>query len=250
MLFNCFVPLELTAKPLIMKKIFFPLLVMLSIISCKNTESDKSDSEMTSANTTVAAAEEKDGIANTIAMANGFDKFKDATEVEFTFNVKVNDTVRSSRHWKWNKKTSEISLTEGDSTKTYTKNDSIPKNKVSIDQKFINDSYWLLFPYQLVWSDPKLTEEKEVAAPISGDTLNKLEVAYSTDGGYTPGDTYDIYYGNDYMIEEWVYKAAGGDRQMATTWEDYKEFKGIPIATMHKSGDGSFQIYFTDVSIK
>ena len=250
MLFNCFVPLELTAKHFIMKKTFLPLLLALSIISCKNSESDNSDAEMISETTEVASSEEKDGIGNTIAMANGLDKFKDATEVEFTFNVKVNDTVRSSRHWKWNTKTSEISLTEGDITQSYTKTDSIPEDKVSIDQKFINDSYWLLFPYQLVWSDAKLTEEKEVAAPISGDTLTKLEVAYSADGGYTPGDTYDIYYGDDHMIEEWVYKAAGGDRQMATTWEDYEEFMGIPIAKMHKSEDGSFQLYFTDIVIK
>ena len=238
------------AKILIMKKTLLPLLIALIVLSCKNKENEKNLSEKNADNNVVAVSKEKDGIGNTIAMANGLDKFKDATEVEFTFNVKINDTVRSSRHWKWNTKTSEISLTEGDSTKTYTKKDSIPEDKVSIDQKFINDSYWLLFPYQLVWSDAKLTEEKEVAAPISGDTLTKLEVAYSSDGGYTPGDTYDIYYGDDYMIEEWVYKAAGGDRQMATTWEDYKKFKGIPIATMHKSSDGSFQLYFTDVSIK
>ncbi|WBL26284.1 hypothetical protein [Zunongwangia sp. HGR-M22] len=233
-----------------MKKIILPFLFVLSIVACKNTENENTSSEMDTETTEVTTSNEKEGIGKTIAMANGLDKFEKAEEIEFTFNVKIQDSLRSSRHWKWNRKTNEISLTEGDTTLSYTKNDSIPQDKKDIDQKFINDSYWLLFPYQLVWSDAKLTEEKEVAAPISGDTLSKLEVAYSNDGGYTPGDTYDIYYGNDNMIKEWVYKAAAGDRQMATTWEDYEEFMSIPIAKMHKSEDGSFQLYFTDIVIK
>ncbi|MDN3596529.1 hypothetical protein [Zunongwangia endophytica] len=232
-----------------MKKTILPFLFALSIIACKNTENDTSSSEMNT-ETEVNASEEKDGIGNTIAMANGLDKFEEAEEIEFTFNVKIQDSLRSSRHWKWNTKSNEISLTEGDETTSYTKTDSIPEDKKSIDSKFINDSYWLLFPYQLVWSDANLTEEKEVAAPISGDTLTKLEVAYNSAGGYTPGDTYDIYYGKDHMIKEWVYKASGGDREMATTWEDYETFKNIPIAKMHKSEDGSFQLYFTDISVK
>ncbi|WP_417886394.1 hypothetical protein [Zunongwangia sp.] len=225
-----------------MKKTLLLLLFVFSIFACKNKENSDSSPQMTS--------EEKNGIGNTIAMANGLDKFEDATTVEFTFNVKVQDSLRSSRHWKWNKKTNEISLTEGDTTRSYTKNDTIAEEKKDIDQKFINDSYWLLFPYQLVWSDAKLTEEKKTAAPISKDTLSKLEVSYRSNGGYTPGDTYDVFYGNDYMIKEWIYKAADGDRQMATTWEGYKDFKGISIATMHKSEDGSFQLYFTDIVIK
>ena len=57
MLFNCFVPLELTAKHFIMKKTFLPLLLALSIISCKNSESDNSDAEKTSETTEVASSE-------------------------------------------------------------------------------------------------------------------------------------------------------------------------------------------------
>ena len=52
------------------------------------------------------------------------------------------------------------------------------------------------------------------------------------------------------MIREWVYKSSDGGREMATTWEDYKDFKGIKIATMHKSKDDSFELFFDDISVE
>ncbi len=185
-----------------------------------------------------------------IAMANGFKEFDSISEIKFTFNVKVNDTLRSERHWVWNLENDKISLTEKDSTISYIKKDSLAKEKEYIDQRFVNDSYWLLFPYQLEWSNADISETKTAKAPISGEEMQMLTVSYPSKGGYTPGDSYDIYFDDDYMIQEWVYKASGGGREMATTWEDYEDFQGVKIAKMHKSADGSFELYFTDISVK
>lgn len=185
-----------------------------------------------------------------IAMANGFKEFDSISEIKFTFNVKVNDTLRSERKWFWNLKTDKISLTEKDSTMSYIKKDSVTKEKEYIDQRFINDSYWLLFPYQLKWSLADFSEVKTANAPISGKEMQMLTVSYPSEGGYTPGDSYDIYFDDDYMIQEWVYKSAGGGNEMATTWEDYKDFNGVKISTMHKSKDENFELFFTDVSVE
>lgn len=222
-----------------MKKIFLVLLTVLIISSCKDKEKEKALKENPNLET-----HEK------IAMASGFQEFDSINKIKFTFNVKVNDSLRSERRWVWNRESGKISLTEKDSTMSYIKKDSLSEDKRYIDQRFVNDSYWLLFPFQLKWSDADFSEVKTAKAPISGNEMQMMTVSYPSKGGYTPGDSYDIYFDEDYMIREWVYKSSGGDRESAATWEDYKTFKGVKIATMHKSKDGNFELYFTNISVE
>ena len=223
-----------------MKKLIAMTLLGCALISCN--DSKKKEAE--------ATEDPNLEVHEKIAMANGFENFDSIQKVKFTFNVKMNDTVRSERQWTWNLDTDKISLTEKDSTMSYIQKDSLAEDKKYIDQRFVNDSYWLLFPYQLKWSKADFSEAKTVKAPISGDEMQMLTVSYPADGGYTPGDSYDIYFDDDYMIQEWVYKASGGGREMATTWEDYEDFDGVKISKMHKSEDGNFQLYFTNISVE
>lgn len=228
-----------------MKKISLLFLAVTLLMSCKNDQ----NSQETVNNGSTEPREEMTP-QKEIAMANGLKEFDNIENLEFTFNVEVNDTLRSSRHWKWNTKTGKISMTEKDSTITYTKNDSVSESDKYIDQRFINDTYWLLFPYQLEWSDANISKISEKAAPISGDTLQMLTASYPSEGGYTPGDSYDIYFNEDNMIQEWVYKSANGKREMPTTWEDYEDHKGLKIAKMHQSPDGSFKLFFNDIKVE
>ncbi len=222
-----------------MKKILLTFLLGVLMISCKNKKEEKAITE----NPNLEVHEK-------IAMASGFEKFDSISKLKFTFNVEVNDSLRSQRRWVWNLKSDKISLTEKDSVMSYIKKDSLAEDKKYIDQRFVNDSYWLLFPYQLKWSDAEFSEVKTAQAPISGEEMQMMTVSYPSDGGYTPGDSYDIYFDDDYMIREWVYRSADGNRESPSTWEDYKNFDGIKIATMHKSKDGNFALYFTDVSVE
>ena len=223
-----------------MKKLVFLFIVGAMMISCNEKKKDQED----------LSEEPNLSTYEKIAMANGFKEFDSISKVKFTFNVKVNDTLRSERRWVWDLKSDKISLTEKDSTMSYIKKDSLAKDKEYIDQRFVNDSYWLLFPYQLKWSNAEFSDVKTANAPISGDEMQMLTVSYPSEGGYTPGDSYDIYFDDDYMIQEWVYKASGGGREMVTTWEDYQDFEGVKISKMHKSKDGSFELFFTDISVE
>ena len=223
-----------------MKKLLVVALMSVFMISCNDNKKEQEKIE-------------KDPnleIHEKIAMANGFEKFDSVNKIKFTFNVKMNDTLRSERKWTWNRKSGKISLTEKDSVMSYTRKDSLAKEKQYIDQRFVNDSYWLLFPYQLKWSDADFSEVKSAKSPISGDEMQMLTASFPAEGGYTPGDSYDIYFDDDFMIQEWVYKASGGGREMATTWEDYQDFDGVKISKMHKSEDGNFELYFTDISVE
>ncbi|PRX45818.1 hypothetical protein [Salegentibacter salegens] len=224
-----------------MKKLLFFTFLISALISCKNNETNIGKE---------TAAETDRSIEQQIAEAHGLNNFAEVEEIQFTFNVKVEDSLRTSREWTWNPQTDEIRLTEGDISRTYTKTDNIAENDKDIDQKFINDSYWFLFPFQMVWSDAEISEEKTGVAPISKKEMNYLEVSYKGEGGYTPGDTYVVYYKDDYLLEEWIYKSADGQREMPTTWEDFEDFQGLKISKSHKSPDGSFELFFTDIEVK
>jgi hypothetical protein len=224
-----------------MKKFTFLIICIVILGSCK----DRSES-------TSIEAEHHSGIDLTIneqvAYANGFKEFEDVKQLNFTFNVKVNDTLRTSRAWKWFPQEDRIELTEKGETITYNNDGDFTEPEQAADRKFINDTYWLLFPYQLVWSDFDMEHTQNAEAPISKEQMQQLTISFENEGGYTPGDTYHIFFKNDKLIKEWTYVSSGG-RSLSTTWEDYKDFDGIKIAMMHKSEDESFQLFFTDVEV-
>jgi hypothetical protein len=81
--------------------------------------------------------------------------------------------------------------------------------------------------------------------------MHKLTIVYNNEGGYTPGDAYDFFFGDDYILKEWIYRK--GNREspsLSTTWEDYEDKGGIEIATAHKDASGDFKLSFTDIEVK
>ncbi|WP_029038386.1 hypothetical protein [Salinimicrobium xinjiangense] len=214
-----------------MKNLLLPLLVFMLLISCNNQKQEQT-------------------IIQKIAEANGIENFDDIKELRYTFNVRVNDTLRTSRAWTWRPQEKTATLTTPDSTVTYNYETEAAQHEKT-DQRFINDQYWFLFPFHLVWDEMEWEHSEEATAPISGEQMQSVTVTYPDGAGYTPGDVYEIYFGDDHMIREWVYLSGGSrERPFATTWEDYEEQGGIKVATLHRSEDGSFELFFTDVSIE
>ena len=121
------------------------------------------------------------------------------------------------------------------------------------DGSFVNDKFWFLAPYQLVWDQKNFTYEltENIEAPISKTKMHKLTTVYANNGGYTPGDAYDYYFGDDYIIKEWAYRKENqAEPNLVTSWEDYKELKGLKISMMHKRPDADFSLFFTGVEVK
>ena len=228
-----------------MKKIITLSLLFISVIGCKDNPKEMENQK----ETTTKSISKENPITTKIAEANGFEHFNDLNEVDFTFNVKVNDTLRSERSWKWFPKTNKVELTEKGETISYTQGDSLSGKELAADQKFINDSYWLLFPYQLMWSNYESNYSEKEVAPISNKEMQMLTVNYKGKGGYSPDDSYKVYFNDEDMIQEWTYISSEG-RELTTTWEDYEKFKGISISKMHKSADSTFQLYFTNIKLE
>lgn len=184
-----------------------------------------------------------------IANAYGFAKWDTVNQLTFTFNVD-RDTSHFERSFIWEPKSKKVTYSTATDTVVFHQ-DSIKRVSLAADKAFINDKYWLLAPFQLLWDEGvTFTEKENVKAPISKEILNVLTINYPTEGGYTPGDAYDFYYGTDYRIKEWVFREKNSPTpSLVYTWEDLQEINGITFCTMHKDSTGTKKIYFTNLSV-
>jgi len=218
----------------------------LVILGCK----DKNNATTESANPEVETTFTPTTEAEKIAYANGLGNWKDVKQLDFTFNVDRDGNTVASRSWSWKPASNDVTMIAAGDTISYNRA-TVDSISMQADQGFINDKYWLLAPYQLVWDEGtsiKLTDS--VMSPLSRKQTKKLTLLYGEEGGYTPGDAYDFYYGDDYVITEWVFRKGNAtEPSMITTFEGYKNIEGLSIATDHKSEDGSFRLYFTDVIV-
>lgn len=227
-----------------MKKILVVCMVALSLVfGCK--EQQKTPVE------NVETVTKEMNIPEEVAAANGFANWANVNKINFTFNVDREDS-HFERSWSWAPKTNDVVF--------MTSKDTIPYNRKAVDTVlaktdagFINDKFWLLVPYQLVWDKNGYTFEHEPTstAPISQKPMQKLTIVYGNEGGYTPGDAYDLYFEDDFILKEWAFRKGNQEEpNMVTSWEGYKKFNGLNIATMHQRADEDFKLYFTKITVE
>lgn len=221
-----------------MKNFLIATVLLVLVFSCSNKNNDNGETKELSD-------------IEMIANAYGIDNFNKLKQLEYTFNVARHDTLLVARSWLWNKETGDITMINNQDTVIY-QQANITDDLKKVDHSFINDKYWLLFPFQLMWdSNMTYTNMGTQKAPISGEPLIKLTVQYGDDGGYTPGDAYDLYLDETWIIREWEFrKSAKESPGSMITWEGYKEFNGIKIATDHLNKDSGLRIYFTDIKFE
>ena len=85
-----------------------------------------------------------------IARAYGIDSFNELNQLQYTFNVAQHDTLLVARTWLWNRESGDITMITDQDTVNY-QQANITEELKKVDHRFINDKYWLLFPFQLVW---------------------------------------------------------------------------------------------------
>ena len=220
-------------------KAILSIAVLLFVTACK-TDPKKAVSE----------PEPELSLPEKVALAHGYSNWKNVKEIAFTFNVD-RDSTHFERSWIWQPKTNQVTRIAGTDTLTYNR-----KQMDSVAYKtnagFINDRYWLLAPFNLIWDKENYSFEHatEQEAPISKTPMQKLTIIYGNDGGYTPGDAYDFYFGEDYLVQEWVFRKANQEApSMTTTWENYLDTLGLKLARDHKKADEIFNLYLDGIEI-
>lgn len=232
------------------------LLGLVFFTSCKTDTKTQNSTDNTSENSTdvpAVASERETSIVEKIAHANGMDHWATIEELKFTFNVDREGNPHFERSWIWKPKTNEVTALSAADTLTYDRNETEMDSTVyKTNGNFVNDKFWLLAPINIMWDKNNITTEHttDAEAPISKKPMQKLTVTYGQEGGYTPGDAYDFYFGDDFIVQEWVFRKGNQEEpSMTTTWEDYTEKGGLKISKMHQNEEGNFKLYFTGVEV-
>ncbi|WP_299368012.1 hypothetical protein [Winogradskyella sp.] len=223
-----------------MKYIPTLIIYLLLFVSCKSEKKE----------TLVDESSKALSIAEKIANAHGFKNWENVSEVKFTFKVDRDTIKGKGRSWVWKPKEDIVKMTVGEAVVEYSRR-QMDSSHIAADRGFINDKFWLLVPFQLVWdASATISEPKEMVSPIKKETLRMITLTYPNEGGYTPGDAYDIFFDDNYMIREWVFRQGNSENpSLTTTFENYQDFSGIKIAIDHKKEGGNWNLNFTNVSI-
>jgi hypothetical protein len=208
-------------------------------------------------------AQSRPPIAAQIAKAYGLDSFGQIDGIRYTFNAEF-PGVKLAQAWEWNPKTGQISYEGKDSAGkpvkvTYLRSQlsSQPANvKDVVDPAFNNDQYWLVFPFHVVWdTSANVTDEGMQKLPLGGGSATRVVVKYPPNaGGNSPGDTWELYVGKDYRVEQFIFRRGGSKKPsvVIATWAGYKKAGPLLVATDHRgTADGKpLRITFSDVSVK
>ncbi|QRM88102.1 hypothetical protein FG167_02310 [Lacinutrix sp. WUR7] len=218
-----------------MKNTFLVLCALITLISCKKEEKKEAIKELS--------------VAEKIANAHGFENWDKISKIAFTFNVDK-DSTHFERSWTWKPKTNDVRLISNLDTIHYNRK-NVDSISIKADQGFINDKFWLLVPFQLVWdSGTTISEPTQEKAPISETLLNKITLLYANEGGYTPGDAYDFYYDDNYIIKEWIYRKGNAkEPSMTTSFENHKDFNGLKIALEHIKKGENWNLNLTNIQV-
>jgi hypothetical protein len=162
-------------------------------------------------------AQTRPAIAKQIADAYGLDSFEQIEAIRYTFHLEA-PGHNLSRSWVWQPKTDQVSYEGKDKkgkpvTVTYVRSqlDSQPANvRNEIDPAFVNDQYTLLFPLHVYWDSwADVRDMGQQKLRLGKGSAEKVVVKYPSEGGYTPGDTWDLYIGPDKRVQEFAYHRGG-----------------------------------------
>jgi len=209
-------------------------------------------------------AQTRPPILEQMAKAYGIDSWDKVEAVRYTWNGEIPGLFKASHKWEWEPKTNKVTFDGTDTDKdgkpvhvSYMRGDlaSQPDNvKNVIDPSFQNDNYWTLFPFHAYWdTSATVIDQGRFNLPVGPGMAELLPIKYAG-GGYTPGDTWDLYIGKDNRVVYFDYHR-GGDRppsRVLCTWAGYKKAGSILFSTEHNgTADGKpFHLTITDVAVK
>jgi hypothetical protein len=211
---------------------------------------------------TTSRAQTRPPIAERIAKAYGLDSFGQIEQIRYTFNADL-PGAKLSHAWVWEPKADRVSYEGKDAAGkpvkvTYVRSQLSGQPAVvkdEVDPAFMNDQYWLLFPFHLVWDkSAEVTDAGMQKLPLGNGSAREVVVKYPNEGGYTPGDTWTLFVGPDNRIQEFIYHRGGSKKPsvVITTWAGYKKAGPLLISTDHRgTADGKpVRISFSDVAVK
>jgi len=209
-------------------------------------------------------AQARSPVVEELAKTYGIDSWNQIEAIRYTWNGEITGLFKASRSWEWEPKTGNVSYEGKDKDGKPVKvaymrseiNAQADDVKKQTDAGFTNDNYWLLFPLHAYWdTSATVADEGMKKLPAGNGSAKLVSVKYAAElGGYTPGDTWNLYLGKDNRVEYLVFQH-GGDKKpslVKASWSGYKMAGPLLISTEHRgTADGKpLHIFLTNVAVK
>ncbi len=169
--------------------------------------------------------------AEGLAKAYGLDSFEQIDAIRSTFNIDF-PGLKISQSWIWEPKADRVTY-EG-------------KDKAGNPVK-------VTYVRSQLSSQPD-SVKKEIDR---GGSARRVVMTYPPEGGgYTPGDTWEMYVGPDNRIQQLLWRRGPGEPSIVkiviAKWLDYKKVGPLFVSLDHRGkGDGKpLRIFFSDVAVK
>lgn len=181
-------------------------------------------------------------LIDSIAQRYGAAHFHRIDSLAFTFQVNhANGTF--NRRWKWAPASGIVTQLTDTSAVEFKRGELADSSLIQLDARFVNDKYWLLFPLQMHWDSTFTTFDSAATAPISGQAMASLKLVYPPNSGYTPGDSYTVYFDSTYTIREWTFCPGNDcDNGRSYRWERLKQKGPLTFTTRFTNADRSTAI--------
>jgi hypothetical protein len=207
-------------------------------------------------------AQNRPPIVEQMAKTYGIDSFGQIEAIRYTFNLQI-PGLNLSRSWEWEPKTGKVSYEgkdkDGKPVKvSYLRSELASQSdavKNEIDPGFVNDNYWLVFPFHVYWDTSADVQDKgKNKLPLGKGSADHVVVKYPSDVGSTPGDTWELFVGPDSRVQEFIYRRGGSQKPsvVIATWAGYKKAGPLLISTEHRgTADGKpLHLFFSKISVK
>jgi hypothetical protein len=210
-----------------------------------------------------APAQQRPAIVDQIAKTYGIDSWPQVDALRYTFHIDAGPSFKLSRSWVWEPKKDQITYEgpdkDGKPVKiTYVRSQLATQSafvKEQVDPGFFNDQYNLLIFFHLVWDTAAtVTDAGMQKLPLGKGSARKVVLKYPSNGGYTPGDTWDLYVGTDNRIRELYFHHGGPAKPtvFVSAFTDYKTAGPLLFSLDHRGKcDGKpCRVFFSNVAVK
>ena len=195
-------------------------------------------------------------VRQSIGNAYGVHYFSQIEQIQYEFNVKIGEK-QTRRFWIWQPKLDRVTFKGMNYHEAITYHRHEMETTTSsalkkVDAWFINDNYWLLFPFHIAWDpDAKIEDTGRQNLPIGEGKARCVVITFPATGGYTPGDVYEVYLDDNHRFLQWVYRRGGSEQATRiATWENHRQVGPLMVSLNHRGEDENFRVWFTSVGVK
>src|SRR5258708_15887137 len=135
---------------------------------------------------TTSWAQNRPPIAEKVAKAYGLDSWGQIEQIRYTFNIDI-PGLKVSRTWTWEPKADRVTYEGKDKAGnpvkvTYLRSQlsTQPDNvKKEIEPGFVNDQYWLIFPFHAYWDGANVEDLGMHKLPLGKESAELVVLKYA-----------------------------------------------------------------------